>query len=202
MSYILDALKKSEQERQANAGPSLQTIHQTMRVEHNGRGPLYYLLMLLVLLLTGAVCWLVWYQWQHQAVDFASVSQTTPDNTPSEKHGVPAENAADDVTPVPETSNSEAQLSSNGNAAVDTPPVVQDYWELPDNVKSEIPSLTFSFHVFSDNPERRTIIINNKRMREGDRVSDALVLREITPDGVIMSWNGRYFHLPVVEGWE
>ena len=69
-------------------------------------------------------------------------------------------------------------------------------------VRAEVPGLTFSFHVYSDTPVRRTIIINGRRVREGEWVEKQLLLEEITPKGVILIWNGLHrFSIDVVDGW-
>lgn len=197
MSYILDALKKSEQERQSKSAPSLQTIHRTARMDENQHGLLYYLLILLVILLIVAVLWVVWYQYQNWPAErFTEFDrpQVSAENSNTE----PEIQTQSTQTPVAVDEASTASAVQEPQA----PPLVLDFWELPENIKSEIPAMTFSFHVYSENPERRTIIINNKRLREGDRLSENLVLRQITQEGVIMTWRERYFQLSVVEDWE
>ena len=61
--------------------------------------------------------------------------------------------------------------------------------------------MTYSFHVYSDNPEDRTIIINGRRMREGGRVATGLRLEEITEQGVVLDFEGDLIYVPVVDGW-
>ena len=53
MSYILGALKKSDQQRQQGAGPSLQTIHRPVLVSSDS--PLLKLILSLLLLLLFAL---------------------------------------------------------------------------------------------------------------------------------------------------
>ena len=62
---------------------------------------------------------------------------------------------------------------------------------LPENSPSlrEIASsmkMNISFHVYSDNPERRLVLINGKRYKEGDSLEQDCVLEGITPEGLIL----------------
>ena len=50
-------------------------------------------------------------------------------------------------------------------------------------------------HVYSATPERRFVIINSRKMREGDRSREGLLLEEITPDGVTLEFQGQRFFL-------
>jgi len=46
--------------------------------------------------------------------------------------------------------------------------------------------LNISFHVYSDNPERRMVFINGKRYREGDSLEQDCFLEGITPEGLVL----------------
>jgi general secretion pathway protein B len=78
---------------------------------------------------------------------------------------------------------------------------IEEVDELPEDVRNNLPAMTFSFHVFSSTPQQRTIIINNRRMREGDEVSAGLVLQQITEDGVILLFERHRIHISVLSGW-
>ena len=78
---------------------------------------------------------------------------------------------------------------------------VQQLWELPEAVRRGLPPMTYSFHVYSSDPQRRTIIINNRTLREGQQVSDGVLLEEITPDGVILATGGYRVQIPVLGEW-
>ena len=52
---------------------------------------------------------------------------------------------------------------------------------IADSMKNNI-----SFHVYSDNPERRMVFINGKRHREGDYLEHDCILEGITPEGLIL----------------
>jgi len=46
--------------------------------------------------------------------------------------------------------------------------------------------MNISFHVYSDNPDRRMVFINGKRYREGDSLEQDCILERITPEGMIL----------------
>ena len=73
--------------------------------------------------------------------------------------------------------------------------------DLPQAVRNELPAMTFSFHVYSPDPQKRTIIINNRRLREGDEVGTGVDLQEITEDGVILAIPGYRVHVGVLAAW-
>lgn len=175
MSYILDALKKSEQERQQNNGPSLQTVHRPHLInKHAGKRSV---LIVLLLLITGAMV---------LAGGWYFYNKPIPDAEP--------------VAAVPAIV--EPQLVTDVTPQIELSRYIAEFSELPDPVQQAIPALTFSFHVYSDNPARRTIIINKRRVREGDNVSEGLLLESITPQGVVLQWQGQHrFAINVVENW-
>ena len=73
--------------------------------------------------------------------------------------------------------------------------------DLPIDVLQQIPALEFSAHVYSTNPQQRSIVINGRFMEEGDHVASDLYLSEITADGAIFDFQGRRFHQRVVSTW-
>lgn len=185
MSYILDALKKSDQERQSRQGPTIQTIQ---RPVNGGANPLRWVVVTLVIaVLVGAVVALSVWAYRTSKADLQAVAEQ-PASAPAVTVPVQAPTATKGAQPV-----------GAEPAAGDYPTVA--FSALPDNLRNEIPALTFSFHVYSDVPSSRTIIINNRRVREGDSVLQHLQLEEITREGVVLSWKGRRFYINVVENW-
>jgi len=61
---------------------------------------------------------------------------------------------------------------------------------------SGVPELRLDLHAYSPKPENRFVMINMKRLREGDSLPDGVKVESITPDGVILSRNGSKFVLP------
>jgi general secretion pathway protein B len=67
--------------------------------------------------------------------------------------------------------------------------------ELPSAIQQEIPKLSILFHLYSGNPKDRLVGINDRMLREGDPVAPGLVLEQVTPDGMVLSYKGyRFLH--------
>lgn len=64
---------------------------------------------------------------------------------------------------------------------------------LPTGVQSQIPPHRISVHVYSADPARRFVILNSRRMGEGDSSGDGLRLERIQPDGVVLSYGKHRF---------
>ena len=50
--------------------------------------------------------------------------------------------------------------------------------------------------MWNEDPSQRFVILDGDRLREGDRIGDAVV-SAITRDGVVLDWNGRRLTLPI-----
>ncbi len=206
MSYILDALKKSDQERQQGNNPTLQTIHKPhFTGDTSSKWQLVALLMaLLIVSLVALVGWylLVYSGGEGQSDKLASERVLT--NSAEQLGALPAQEVVAIVAHDRAPQSMAVDQRDEKNVVVERPVIdtVVEFWELPDPVQQEIPSLTFSFHVYSANADRRTIIINKRRIKEGAVVSEGLTLIEITKTGVVLDWKKRYrFMINVVENW-
>ena len=58
----------------------------------------------------------------------------------------------------------------------------------------QLPALKMSMHLWDAAPAQRFVIIDGERKVQGDRIGDAVV-EEITPDGVVLAWQGRRLKL-------
>lgn len=71
--------------------------------------------------------------------------------------------------------------------------------ELPLAVQQALPAIHIDGHIYDDNPAKRMVIINGKTYREKQQITGGLKLEEITPNGVILNFQGHVFHLGVFE---
>ena len=97
--------------------------------------------------------------------------------------------------------------SQNSNAVENKKPAqsqtnIIEFYELPDSIQQQLPSIVISAHFYSSNPLQRSIVINNNFLEEGQYVIDNLILSEITTDGAIFDYQGTRFHYGVVSGWQ
>jgi general secretion pathway protein B len=190
MSYILDALKKSQQDRQQSNAPTLQSLQQGVSPTTKKSLPLIWpVAALTVVVLLLLVAYLMGLTANHRTVVINDAEQGI--EFPTDSKMAPGVAATVQASP----------SMAAGTSAMAVSNTVLELWELPDPVQAEIPALTFSFHVYSDNPARRTIIINGRRLKEGGNVAQGLDLLEITQTGVVLRWNNHQFRIPVVENW-
>lgn len=66
--------------------------------------------------------------------------------------------------------------------------------DLPADQRRQLPPLRMSLHMWDQDPARRFVIIDGARLREGDRIGDAVVA-EINADSVLLDWSGRRLRL-------
>lgn len=263
MSYILDALKKSEQERERGNVPDIKTIHTppTAAAPQHAFSWLY-IIVISMLLAAGIV-----YIWQHylqpppqMAEENAQLARTTPQALPATrvapapvdvrekpapvkappaakatakpkpketKPSVPpksnvvfldqeipddqlystqpyqAEDDAGGKASAAKTTTGEVKSSAAAKqkAAVQQAPDIVDITGLPLDLRKRLPEITFSGHVYSSVPARRSVIINGKQMREGEFVNAELKLEKITSRGAVFSLAGTWFRLGAMQDW-
>lgn len=194
MSYILDALKKSDQERHRKRGPTLASIHDPWPPQApSGRRHTAVAAILVTMVLSGLGAGFLWYH---------SPKATGPETEPERVALQPSEAAVvhDDETIITEVTARVAAPYASKSSEQDTVPV-QELWELPALLRADFPALTFSFHVHAEEPLQRAVIINNRRHAEGDPLTRELTLETITPEGVILQFRGHRVHIPIIDQW-
>jgi general secretion pathway protein B len=207
VSLILEALKKSEQQRQREKAPNLQSIHQPVAVAATKSMRPWWLLAVLILLCNMAFFgYWFWRQQNTAASNLSAPAQQTAApataSTTSDANPAQPKQSASAPDMQPEFTRISPHHSSVSAAVGETAqPRIEEISELPENVRNNLPAMTFSFHVYSETPEQRTIIINDRRMREGDEISSDLKLQSITQDGVILLFEQHRIHISVLSDW-
>jgi len=221
MSFILDALKKSEADRRRGEVPRLQNEPFSPPPR---RRPLWPLLLTLALLLNGAVLgwWLLSREEQPAPVAAAPAGDPVAVAAePSPRSAGEPSSLEPEVTTVfvvrkpvaavtPPSGPAPGKTAEKGLTASRAEPLaparskaaapVADSYppvsELPGDVRSGLPGLDLQLHFFTPVAERRLIRLNGANLREGDRGGDGLSVVEITSDGVKLSYGGVRFFLP------
>jgi general secretion pathway protein B len=209
MSFILDALKKSESDRQQQGNAEFAGIPTSPQAPSVPRwlwvvGLLLAinLVVLLGLLLrpdpsiTEQPRPLI----ESTAVlppasessqpDFAAQVAAARQNPPERQSALPIDevesNTQDIVRPV---------LISQDPAAVPTRDLYPTLQEVRAGGSLDLPELHLDIHVFSQLAEDRFVFINMAKLREGSTLTEGPVVAEITPDGVVLSHQGQTFLL-------
>jgi len=219
MSYILDALKKSEQERGHGSAPTVQTIHATGNNPAVSRTPMWPYALLAAVVINLAV--LFYFMLSDSTPKSAQVeplvmqslqteTSTAPvsvDEWPADRDAAIAEEqVAYKPVSLPVAGQHSARqpigVEDNTTRPIMAPPdTIVQRDELPTAIQQHIPIMDFSAHVYSSNPLHRSIVINGRFMEEGDRLASDLTLNEITPKGAIFDFQGQLFHQNVVSAW-
>jgi len=206
MSYILDALKKSEQDRGKGAVPGVQTVHSSSLNYHQEKKPVWpWFLVALIAINLVAVIYFI--QTKDNKEPMAAIQPETITETPAQKkQSVTTPTATASIPPTAvvaaqkETPAFENQIIQQTETIE---PIFEtvDLYDLPLNVRQHIPALEFSAHVYSTNPLQRSLVINGQFMEEGSQVNNELVLTEITSDGAVFDFQGYRFSTSVLSGW-
>lgn len=214
MSYILDALNKSEAEKQRKrAAPGLDALHRRTPTHRRSLWPLATLMALLLILANGALFY--WWTTTQQPAPAAtsqpqsqSQSVPTPMTPPTAKANDDTSSAAPATEPQASgeliTPQSARRVNSSptatNNAEAQARPVVA-IAELPSAVKTQLPDLRFSSHIYASDPDLRMVNINGSSLREGEAVGQGVRLIEITEDGVILGFEDYRFEVSVLRDW-
>jgi general secretion pathway protein B len=215
MSYILDALRKSEQERQRGKVPDIHGMPSESDATRQKKSPWPYIVLALVIM-NAVILAIFWKQFTSSTDTESHVAE--PESVLSTPQAlVPP--VAVKPTPIPEPAQqavltpSRAPAPAPAPVPVSKPAPVQpqeplpsvgympQLEELPAGERQGIPDMTFSSHMYSSIPKYRSIIINGKRLKEGQFFNDQLQVREITDSGVIMSRGGTLFEVDVLGRW-
>ncbi len=251
MSYILDALKKSERERALGHVPGLETEQEP----HTGsRRRWGWLLAGLVLINVFVLAWLLGERAarpvaptqasvemplpQAQIPVLPALSETDVQTKPLRRVTLsaaqPAVTGEDSLAAGPQTDASVvpgrvvmateplslADDIPESVVAVEQVPLLQDttvpqvesaplppqlaattasdipaWRDLDPALRAQLAEPTLDVHVYSNEPERRFILVDLRKYREGDTLSNGAEVYEITHDGAIMDWRGTRFRV-------
>ncbi|TDR41270.1 type II secretion system (T2SS) protein B [Tahibacter aquaticus] len=89
--------------------------------------------------------------------------------------------------------------AATASAAPATAPGLEQlpaYWQLPYNMRKELPALKLSMHVYSATPAQRFVVLNGNRQVEGDELGGDVKVTEIRTDGVVLTYQGQRFLVP------
>jgi len=147
-----------------------------------------------------------------QAMQPASQTGNTQASTPPAPEKAPPPAIAEPVRPrgevviLPETARTQnRELSILPEEDLDTPgvgmtapreePQLQSWFDLPQASRNNLDLPRLDVHVYSESSQGRFIMVNLKKYREGDTLPNGMVLEEILPDGMIMSYRGERFRV-------
>lgn len=210
MSFILDALKKSEIDRQQQGSSEFSGVPTSPATSSVPRW-LWVLGILLAINLVVLIALLFKPDTATSPTAVAARGET--ENIPAAEIAAPPSfeqqvavaqrNAPEGQTGIaivaPEVTTSTfvkpVLISQNPSAvaAADLYPTLQ---EVRASGSTNLPELHLDIHVYSSEPEDRFVFINMVKLREGSELTEGPQVSEITPEGVVLEHHGQLFLLP------
>jgi general secretion pathway protein B len=201
MSYILDALRKSEQARQKAAGQGGSLLYPIeIRQERSS-----WLTPMLLVLAASAIFGLMWWIWmglkttqqsEVKAISAETVSRPSPSipEKAATARSTLLKNQNSDMVQTPALhpliSTSRVEQTSGITAHSRTAPA------LPQSAKADplqdLPPLNIAGYIHNEQ-SGSLAMINNRLVHEGDEISPGLRLEKIRDDSAIFSYKGYVF---------
>lgn len=224
MSFILDALRKSELERQRQSGPSIAK----MPIARDDRR-LPWALLAIGLLLAVNVGVLLFFLLRDATAPAETVDTSGPTLVVAAPAAAAPAAAASMPAPVNELPAAESPVAEIGTPdagavpgqaslpppapdptllpdAPATAPVIYgsepatdfppSIDELPAQATAGLPELSVDLHIYTDDPAKRAVFINGRRYQQGGVLVEGPTVEEITREGAVLKHHGRRFLLP------
>ena len=222
MSYILDALRRADAERERGAVPGLytqampETADDAPPARRRGRAPWQWL----AIWLTGGLAVAVAWTWRgdepsppapaplpvQPAPTPAAVAPAppavTPVTAPAESPAAPAPAAPVAIAPMrasPAPAATPLPAPAAAPATSPAPPAalprVNSLAELPPDVRAGLPPLAFGGSIYSSTPASRLLIVNGQLMHEGDALAPGVMLEQIKPKAAVLNIRGQRYEV-------
>jgi len=229
MSYILDALRKSETERRQSKVPDLgQQVQLIHRPKKRRRSPVVWVALAL-LVNAGVLAVVFWPERPSELLSevlIAPTAQIAEPEAPLEQPAKPEAKPVSDSAPAPTapagTPESETAVAREWPTII-TPTVRQERQapalrqdealaiarggarvphlvELPLSFQKSIPNLMFNSHIYSTDPYASRVMINDHYLSRGESFS-GITVEEVTENGVVLSKQGTRFRVGIVRDW-
>jgi len=133
----------------------------------------------------------------------SDISANTPSGhapaSPTEAKVVPIFKPITPASPVSRSTETFLDIRNDTSQAAPANTDISSLSDLPVSVQESLPSINIEGHIYDDHPAKRMVIINGNIHREKQAIGNGLRLEEITPDGVILSYQGNVFHMGVFD---
>ena len=204
MSFILDALKKSETDRQQTGSAEFAGVPTSSSSDQ--RVPRWLWILGALLVINLAVLLGLLLRPEVGPVPAAAIKVEEPAPTNAAAFAQQVAEAKQNVRPSEEprvqTPDPVATPSTESapSVVVASEPMqtvlLPTIHELRADGRLTLPDLHVDIHVYSEAPKDRFVFINMTKHNEGSRLAEGPVVEEITTDGVVLNQNGTLFLVP------
>lgn len=200
MSFILDALKKSETDRQEQGSAEFANVPSS---EDSPGAPRWlWVLGFLLAINLAVLIGLVLREDTPEILQRGPEPQTDTETAGSGSFAEQLEEVRDRQPDSAAVSDGATTAPAEVAPAVAAPQsgftlkILPTADELRANGTIQMAELHLDIHVYSEAPADRFVFINMVRHHEKSRLAEGPVVREITPEGVILDYSGTEFLLP------
>jgi general secretion pathway protein B len=209
MSFILDALRKSEAERLKQDVPGFVSVPDGSQQKSGkkwiwlvaGLLSVNLVIVAIVLLRPDPVVN------PSETGSSGNIVETKPAAaTVNDSAAMPIRRSANDIEPVADTplQQTGTDLSAEADliASVDAPssPSANKTFVTFNNLRAQgvlnLPDMHLDIHVYAGQPADRFVFINMSKYKERATLTEGPMVKEITPEGVILEYRGTDFLLP------
>ena len=201
MSYILEALKKSQAERQLGSAPTLLAVPVgAAPASDAARRPPAWSALFAVAVALALLAW--WFQSSAVApvarsqMQLAAVPAPLPAALPAAPPAVaaaPPLAVVPSSVPLPKPKPAPAPTSPAAAPEEEQLPSLRD---LPEPIQHAVPPLVFGGYMYSTNPADRLLLIDKALRHEGEEVAPGLVLEKLLPKEAVMNYKGYRYRIP------
>ena len=224
MSYILDALRKADAERERGSVPSIHAQPSFAGARPAGPAPasrLWIVVTMIGALLALVAAMAVYLLFGRSPASEVAKPAAPPTSTVAAAPAAPAASTPAPVTvapalpapPPPVRKARAAPAASAPPAATPTtaasapastprpPPTakteerIYTLDELPDDIRRQLPALSVGGSMYSPTPASRLVIINGQVLREGEHITPDLLVQQIRLKSAVMSFKGYRYTL-------
>ncbi len=207
MSYILEALKKAQAERQLGSAPTIHAlpIHAAPAAGSAARrAPLIIGAAVLALAGVGAL-----FFWPDPAppvvvtaapppapppiVVAAAVPPPVPAPAPAPAPAPVIKPKPRPATPAPAPAPMPTPTPTPAPAPEENLPLLRG---LPEAIQREVPEIAIGGYIYSRNPADSLLLIDKVLRREGDEIKPGLTLEKLQSKGAIMNYKGYRYRVP------
>lgn len=213
MSYILEALKKAQAERQLGSTPTIHAVplHAGLAGPGGVRRKPVWIAAGAVVLAAGAAALV----WRTQGQPEPSVEAAAP-VAAAPRAAEPVAAAPVVAAPVvaapivaapaapvrvarqdpPAAVRQAAPAPAPAPAAQAAEEILPMQRELPDAIARAVPQVAIGGYIYSSNPADRLLLIDKILRREGEEVAPGLRLEKLLPKAAVMNYKGYRYRIP------
>ena len=221
MSYILDALKRADAERERGTVPglhsqSLATPVMPSESDHHHRS---WLILAALVVCSGIAAGIWLWPTPTSKVPLVVASPRVIESAPPPVAAVSAAiapalpvvppvatppvvnpepvliKAPPAAPPQPQKATPIKAIPNDASTPAPVPAVVPLLSELPEELRRQIPALVVTGAVYSETPANRLLLLNNQVLTQGSLAAPEVILEEIRPKSSVFNFKGTRFRL-------